>query len=360
MEMAKRPRTGVNMAQRGKSLQEVRENAKRRKQEQRAREKAEKDHLQRQVTELQRQIHELLKTKVDRDKIHLTALPVRIKHAVLSNRRLIAEVQSLKDRCQQLYAVMAILSPWVYGLNIFEGTPHMTARALPSHPESRKYCHKWLCDKVYHMALAAYPEKPSPCRLQDQMITTIHLGEDNLGTSLEAIQLRSQYVVTADYRDVAAVLWDLYISSSQQHTVQIIDKVHDEMVYFSVDYGAVKSKLLNLAGVYRDDRRIVITLTTIAYDDRFPLMHDASRMHGFGWMILDDFGQGMTLCRQSCLQYTPVNNEGPLSLEEMGELMHYDLKANEPRENVITKFQDVVEDGYSMQRDVQIRAHFPL
>ncbi|CAK4610720.1 unnamed protein product [Aphanomyces euteiches] len=68
----------------------------------------------------------------------------------------------------------------------------------------------------------------------------------------------------------------------------------------------------------------------------------------------------MTLCRQSCLQYTPVNNEGPLSLEEMGELMHYDLKANEPRENVITKFQDVVEDGYSMQRDVQIRAHFPL
>ncbi|CAK4679178.1 unnamed protein product [Aphanomyces euteiches] len=71
-------------------------------------------------------------------------------------------------------------------------------------------------------------------------------------------------------------------------------------------------------------------------------------------------GDGVTLCRQSCLQYTPVNQERSLTLEEIGRLIHYELRENEPREVVIGKFQDMVETSFIMQRDLLIRARFQV
>ncbi|CAK4077769.1 unnamed protein product [Aphanomyces euteiches] len=63
-------------------------------------------------------------------------------------------------------------------------TPCTMESALPEHPECRRCCLLWLSEKVYQMALAASPDRPSPYHLEDHMMTTIHLGEDRVGTTV--------------------------------------------------------------------------------------------------------------------------------------------------------------------------------
>ncbi|CAK4694529.1 unnamed protein product [Aphanomyces euteiches] len=218
---------------------------------------------------------------------------------------------------------------------------------------------KWLSEKVFNMALVATPDKPSPFDMQDRMMTTIHLGEDAAGTSLDAIQLRSHFTVHGNYRDVAQVLWRSYFQSSPPLSVQTIDLVRDGLLYFSIEYGPLKSTQLNLAGWFDVDDRIIVTYSTIAYDERFPIGDGECRIHGFGWMILDKVDERVTRCQQSRLIYTPVNKDRPLTLEEIGRVVNYELRPGENRDNIIDKFQGMVEDGYEMHRDCVIRANFP-
>ncbi|KAH9076565.1 hypothetical protein Ae201684P_010506 [Aphanomyces euteiches] len=165
------------------------------------------------------------------------------------------------------------------------------------------------------------------------------------------MELRTQYTVMGNTRAVADVIWNPNVRSSPQHAVQAIDMVHDHLLYISMDYGPLKYKFLQLAAMFELDGRIVITNSTIAFDERFPMVDGESRVHGYAWTVLDPLEDGRTLCRKSIWQYTPVNKHGPLTLEEIGILVQDELRSQEPRENIITKFQDVIEDGNIMQRE---------
>ncbi|KAH9111968.1 hypothetical protein AeMF1_013588 [Aphanomyces euteiches] len=338
--------------------EQVRENAKHRKQLQRARERAEKDCLKVQVAELQRQMQRLLYSKSARE-MRFKSVPDEIRAAILLNRRLIRDNKSMRAQLEEIARVLPILSWWVVGPRILHLRANTKESALLAHPECRKYCLQWLREKVFNMALVATPDKPSPFDMQDRMMTTIHLGEDAAGTSLDAIQLRSHFTVHGNYRDVAQVLWRSYFQSSPPLSVQTIDLVRDGLLYFSIEYGPLKSTQLNLAGWFDVDDRIIVTYSTIAYDERFPIGDGECRIHGFGWMILDKVDERVTRCQQSRLIYTPVNKDRPLTLEEIGRVVNYELRPGENRDIIIDKFQGMVEDGYEMHRDCVIRANFP-
>ncbi|KAH9153837.1 hypothetical protein AeRB84_003970 [Aphanomyces euteiches] len=336
--------------------------ARRRKQQQRAREKGEKSELLKAEQEMLATIHVLMK-KFKYPVVVLNRLPPEIKEAVLENRQRMRVGQDMKKRLEELYEVQKILAKWVFAHNPHEGVqpkPTMMETTLLGHDRCRSFGQQWLCEKALRMALTAHPYEPFKGKVEDSIVSWPHLSEDDTGTSLEAVQFHSQYSVMGDYRDVADVFWDLYVKPKPQFTVEMIDKLHDEMLYFSVEYGPLKSRFLNLACLTRLKHRIVVTLTTIAFDERFPMNDDESRIHGVGWMILDEMGEGVTLCRQSCLQYTPVKKSGPLTLEEIGQLVHYEPKDGEPREIVIGKYQEMTEVGFTMQRDLLIRPHFPI
>ncbi|KAH9112377.1 hypothetical protein AeMF1_013288 [Aphanomyces euteiches] len=336
-----------------------REDACYRKQKQRAREKAEREYMLATVSKLEKHVQDLKRRQLI-PKVLLNALPFEIKAAVLENRKLVLKGRHLKKRVEELHEVISMLSTWVNSLKAHTLHPGMVETTLLGHPECRKFSHTWLCQRALNMALSASPYPGFLGKVEDNMISWPHLGEDNFGTSLEAIQLHSQYSVMGDYKDVAAVLWETYITSSPQHTLTVIDSIHDDLVYICVEYGPLKSKVLHVGAKFHLEHRMVVTLTTVAYDERFPMGSGESRLHGFSWMILDEMGMGVTLCRQSSLQYTPVNKERPLTLEEIGDLIHYKLGENEPRENVIYKFQDMIETSFIMQRDMLVRARFPI
>ncbi|CAK4646833.1 unnamed protein product [Aphanomyces euteiches] len=343
-----------------------------------AREKGEKSELLKAEQEMLAAIHVLMK-KFKYPVVVLNRLPPEIKEAVLENRQRMRMGQDMKKRLEELYEVQKILAKWVFAHNPHEGVqpkPTMMETTLLGHDRCRSFGQQWLCEKALRMALTAHPYEQFKGKVEDSIVSWPHLSEDDTGTSLEAVQFHSQYSVMGDYRDVADVFWDLYVKPKPQFTVEMIDKLHDEMLYFSVEYGPLKSRFLNLACLTRLKHRIVVTLTTIAFDERFPMNDDESRIHGVGWcahgmhsskdlmtvdrMILDEMGEGVTLCRQSCLQYTPVKKSGPLTLEEIGQLVHYEPKDGEPREIVIGKYQEMTEVGFTMQRDLLIRPHFPI
>ncbi|KAH9119393.1 hypothetical protein LEN26_011687 [Aphanomyces euteiches] len=205
----------------------------------------------------------------------------------------------------------------------------MMDSTLLGNEECRKYGYQWLCEKALYMALAAHPYSPFGGRIDDDLIVSMQLGEDHTGTKIEAAQGHSQFTVFGNYSDVAQACWDTLL---QELSSTVIDKIHDDLVYFYIEYGPMKTKLLRLAGMFRLKNRIVITQTTIAYDERYPMKEQESRLHGFGWTILDEIGEGITLWRQSNLFYTPVNQSRPLVLEEIGDFVHYQLQEGEPRE----------------------------
>ncbi|CAK5215513.1 unnamed protein product [Aphanomyces euteiches] len=334
--------------------------ATKRKQEQRAREKAEKTELQKTEQELEAEIN-LLMRKFKYPVVVLNHLPSEIKDAVVANRHRMRTGKELKKRLEELYEVTKILSNWVFAHYPHEGLqpkPTMMETTLLGHDECRSFGQKWLCEKALNMALSSHPLPALLGRVDDNIVSWPHLGEDETGTSLEAFQLHSQFSVMGDFNDVA--IWGTYVNSTPQINIEIVDKIQDELVYFTVSYGPLKSKVLNLAGVFRLKHRIVITFTAIAYDERFPMIDGDARTHGFGWTILDEMGEGVTLCRQSQLLYTPVSKHRRLNLEQIGDLVHCQLRPGEPRENIIAKYQNMMETGNAMQRDLLIRPQFPI
>ncbi|CAK4398741.1 unnamed protein product [Aphanomyces euteiches] len=239
----------------------------------------------------------------------LNRLPHEVKAAVVQNRELTRHGNRLSSRLEELAKVISILSMWVFLQAPHEGL------------------------------------KPKPTMMESTL-----LGN-------EECRKHSQFTVFGNYSDVAQACWDTLL---QELSSTVIDKIHDDLVYFYIEYGPMKTKLLRLAGMFRLKNRIVITQTTIAYDERYPMKEQESRLHGFGWTILDEIGEGITLWRQSNLFYTPVNQSRPLVLEEIGDFVHYQLQEGEPRETVIIKYHTMVENGYILQRDRLIKPKFPL
>ncbi|CAK4067375.1 unnamed protein product [Aphanomyces euteiches] len=121
----------------------------------------------------------------------LNRLPHEVKAAVVQNRELTRHGNRLSSRLEELAKVISILSMWVFLQAPHEGLkpkPTMMESTLLGNEECRKYGYQWLCEKVLYMALAAHPYSPFGGRIDDDLIVSMHLGEDHTGTKIEAAQ----------------------------------------------------------------------------------------------------------------------------------------------------------------------------
>ncbi|KAF0726845.1 hypothetical protein Ae201684_014988 [Aphanomyces euteiches] len=317
-----------------------REGARMRKQEQRERERLEKERLLKLISKMEKKIDTLLASRYVAPMVLLNRLPHEVKAAVVQNRELTRHGNRLSSRLEELAKVISILSMWVFLQAPHEPKPTMMESTLLGNEECRNtpVLAVWRPNRRRFDCLDAPWRRP-------------YRNKDR------SCPRHSQFTVFGNYSDVAQACWDTLL---QELSSTVIDKIHDDLVYFYIEYGPMKTKLLRLAGMFRLKNRIVITQTTIAYDERYPMKEQESRLHGFGWTILDEIGEGITLWRQSNLFYTPVNQSRPLVLEEIGDFVHYQLQEGEPRETVIIKYHTMVENGYILQRDRLIKPKFPL
>ncbi|KAH9076801.1 hypothetical protein Ae201684P_010733 [Aphanomyces euteiches] len=192
--------------------------ATKRKQEQRAREKAEKDELLRVKKELEDQLDALLQ-RLLHPVVRHDILPPHVREAVVRNRQLACEGRDDLDKVDKPH----------------EPKPSMMETALLGHEEFRNYGHIWLCEKSLRMALCAHPFGPFKGRVKDDIVSWPHVGEDINGTSLEALQLHSQCTVMGDYEAVA----------------DVVDFVHPEFIYCCGKYGPLRPSFLNLTALFR-------------------------------------------------------------------------------------------------------------
>ncbi|CAK5117169.1 unnamed protein product [Aphanomyces euteiches] len=207
--------------------------ATKRKQEQRAREKAEKDELLRVKKELEDQLDALLQ-RLLHPVVRHDILPPHVREAVVRNRQLACEGRELRKRLEELQEVVAILTKWTSRMRL-KPKPSMMETALLGHEEFRNYGHIWLCEKSLRMALCAHPFGPFKGRVKDDIVSWPHVGEDINGTSLEALQLHSQCTVMGDYEAVA----------------DVVDFVHPEFIYCCGKYGPLRPSFLNLTALFR-------------------------------------------------------------------------------------------------------------
>ncbi|KAH9102303.1 hypothetical protein LEN26_014549 [Aphanomyces euteiches] len=231
--------------------------ATKRKQEQRAREKAEKDELLRVKKELEDQLDALLQ-RLLHPVVRHDILPPHVREAVVRNRQLAREGRELRKRLEELQEVVAILTKWTFSFKPHEPKPSMMETALLGHEECRNYGHMWLCEKSLRMALCAHPFGPFKGRVEDDIVSWPHVGEDINGTSLEALQLHSQCTVMGGYEAVADV--ESLRPFKSPTNIEVVDFVHPELIYCCGKYGPPRPSFLNPTALFRIKHRIVISM----------------------------------------------------------------------------------------------------
>ncbi|KAG9411085.1 hypothetical protein AC1031_016738 [Aphanomyces cochlioides] len=108
--------------------------------------------------------------------------------------------------------------------------------------------------------------------------------------------------------------------------------------------------------LFEDKDRIVVTQTMVAKDECFPMADGEFRFQGFGGyvvdflpcscqrtrIIFDRLADNMTLYRRS-MQYVPVNNQGSLSVEDMGRLFRRQVRGVRYRLALIEQLSGMME-----------------
>ncbi|KAH9112752.1 hypothetical protein LEN26_013231 [Aphanomyces euteiches] len=129
----------------------------------------------------------------------------------------------------------------------------------------------WLTKKPYHMSLQAEPFDSEQRPVEDDIKVKVHVGDDDNGTFIHAIEYRLQFTIFANF---AKCRQDMIVEEFREHIVYVVQ-----------ENSHYKYRRLSVVGVFLDDEkdRITITQTGIALDDRFPFTEGESRTNGFQW-----------------------------------------------------------------------------
>ncbi|CAK4710541.1 unnamed protein product, partial [Aphanomyces euteiches] len=143
----------------------------------------------------------------------------------------------------------------------------------------------WLTKKPYHMSLQAEPFDSEQRPVEDDIKVKVHVGDDDNGTFIHAIEYRLQFTIFANFENVAKTWWFDLSESTPLLRSRIVEEFREHIVYVVQENSHYKYRRLSVVGVFLDDEkdRITITQTGIALDDRFPFTEGESRTNGFQW-----------------------------------------------------------------------------
>ncbi|CAK4077924.1 unnamed protein product [Aphanomyces euteiches] len=331
--------------------------------------KALREEKKRQAARLRMQKHRdglRNETKQLREEVRVLEARLELLKATPNGRKRPASVskcanQVLMDRLAQLRSkttkwntLAHRLYAWVELQQPKEGLRHKMPwmeSALLVDLESRRYGYQWLSEKAFHTAQNAFPPDVFGNSVEDMINVTAHLGEDDHGISWEAVEGHSQYTVATNYVNVAQALWDTLLQSSPMHTSRVVEEVDQHrLLYVCHELNIGDLKQLYIAARFEDNGRIIITQTTIATDDRFPIRNGECRSHGFGWTIVEPITATTTRLRRSFLHTPPTSSHGVLTLDEMARLNHIDNYQALTRGAIIAQLQAMIEESFVAQR----------
>ncbi|KAH9111981.1 hypothetical protein AeMF1_013601 [Aphanomyces euteiches] len=220
--------------------------------------------------------------------------------------------------------------------------------SLTGNLNSRPDGYAWLSQKAYHMSEAAFP--PTLAISPDDMIQVkANLGEDDGGhVAIDALEAVSQLTVYANFKDVAREFWASQIQSNNFSTCEVVDQVNENLMYYSQRNHSTGTKQFYVMGIFEDGNRIVVTQTMVAKDECYPLQERESRFQGVGWIVLERMEENLTAYRR-LMHYIPVNVNGALSVEEIGQLFRRQVRGVEHRLALIEQVCSEMETILSMQ-----------
>ncbi|KAF0693157.1 Aste57867_15837 [Aphanomyces stellatus] len=266
--------------------------------------------------------------------------------------------QSLRDQVESKRKLAELLYTWVASHHpepslLTARTSFMQA-TLSSNPLVRRHGLQWLNEKVYHAALEAFPRHPLGQRVDDAIVFNMHTCEDACGPTVAATEAHTQYTFFAPPKLVASVIWGSWLQNQMVQTnvawsTQVLEHVDEHLVYYrGVNYGTGASTLAVVGMFEGTDGRVVITYCSVTDDESFPMQDGETWTHGFGWTILENVAESVTLARHSFLTLAPVSTKGVAPLEDIGKLYLQDRHAQVTnRDAYVARLRHETESMYS-------------
>ncbi|KAH9076730.1 hypothetical protein Ae201684P_010665 [Aphanomyces euteiches] len=78
---------------------------------------------------------------------------------------------------------------------------------VPTDASSRRSGFNWLANKAYNMSVEAQPSSPIERKVEDAIKVKLHVGEDDIGTSIRAIECHVQLTIDANFENAAKTWW---------------------------------------------------------------------------------------------------------------------------------------------------------
>ncbi|KAH9084458.1 hypothetical protein LEN26_020775 [Aphanomyces euteiches] len=233
----------------------------------------------------------------------------------------------LRTLVSQYSFLMQIFSLWVHANEHPKDLSHQSTwmqSTLLAHPISRRQGIQWLSERVFHQACQVIPHNQVyEGHIYEKLTLDVHLSDDidDEGTSISALEARFKYTVSSDFEIVAREHWDRFLGSNGPISRELIERVDDRFLCYYVRNPLINTNLLSVAGLFKQQDRIVITHCFLARDELFSPEDDVLLSHGFSWTVFEATRPDITLVHNLCIYGTPMTQDGRMiSLETIGRI----------------------------------------
>ncbi|KAF0692081.1 Aste57867_16785 [Aphanomyces stellatus] len=311
----------------------VRDYESERKRRYRATQRSSREALEAEVAflekELQRRTHAIACAANDKETASRRAIYRRLSER--TNRL-------LHDQVRHRRVLLCTLHAWVSQLSIQPALRHRQPwlhSTLLEDPTARHYGFRWLTDRVFHSAVAIHGAATPTMSMDDMARVDVHANvASSDDDAVAAIESQSQSTIFFNVNDVAMCLWDLFADKNRSNA-NVLQVPHSLLFVVGVDWGIQiltvlcdgnilyalvhdtlhDSSLCVLLRRYIEPHRVVFAKLFLRDDECYPLEPHQLRPHGFGWTIMEQITDDVTLYRSRLVQFEPVTLDGGSSLD---------------------------------------------
>ncbi|KAF0719810.1 Aste57867_777 [Aphanomyces stellatus] len=266
--------------------------------------------------------------------------------------------KTLRSQVERHTILVQLLSKWVASQ---ESPPQELTRhpswletTLLAHPDARREGYKWLSEKVYHTASAAFTRPTSASALKGTSINDafhfrLHTAVDD-PTAIVATEIQIQSIFLGDLHTVAHTLYQMsdkmIVSNLSVNACEVVERVDAQLAYYYAFDPLCGTHTRRILRIIEEDDRIVIAFPAIAHDELYPMAPGERRSHGFACTIFDRVTDSITMGRHIYLRCIPFTSQGPVSLEDLGRMCLPMNEAVSHRAAYVEQIRTAVETNY--------------
>ncbi|KAG9411132.1 hypothetical protein AC1031_016785 [Aphanomyces cochlioides] len=150
-----------------------------------------------QVENLERALNYL---KAHPEEQHQAMSPFAYPHRVLAR-----QYCALNSQVKAIKRFTRLFESWAIPHQLYQGYEEIQ---VPTDASSRQSGFNWLANKAYNMSIEAQPSAPIERKVEDAIKVKLHVGgEDDIGTSIRAIECHVQFTIDANFENAAKTRW---------------------------------------------------------------------------------------------------------------------------------------------------------